>query len=81
MKSQNALALFAVLLILATILLSLGRLNPTGEAISSEPVSGEFYHEPPFYFYSILVTAGIILLVLWYYFNSVKKEFHSENGG
>ncbi len=75
MKIEKVAMLLAILLIIATVLLSFGKINPTGDVTSANPSDGVEYNDPPFFFYLILVVAGIILLVLWYYFHTLKKEF------
>ena len=80
MTIQNIAAIIAILLLIAIGLLFFGnKINPTGNVVAGEAAPEGIYTEPPFFFYSILVTAGIILLVLWYYFSRVMKEFQKGN--
>ena len=66
------------MLILATIVLSQGRISLTGKAVANENFDSGEYIEPTGNFYLILVIGGIILLVMWYYFNTIKKEFNGR---
>ena len=66
---------FILLLIMAVVFIYLKTISPTGDVFVGEVTVEELYDEPPLNFYFILVVAGVILLALWYYFNTIKKEF------
>ena len=69
---------FILLLIMAVVFIYLKTISPTGDVFVGEVTAEELYAEPPLNFYFILVAAGVILLVLWYYFNTIKKEFNGK---